>query len=152
MYFGSAVVVLPPGPTDPSLSTVTGVEGTESHTSRQTSPPTAEQTTSEPPNQQVTGAASSTSSDSQPQEPGAQESNSSGLSGGAIAGIAVGVSVPLILAGLYVAYRFGRQANRQPEQHRSQGFEVTAQEYSDTGREGGVSASSEIGGIQSDGK
>ncbi|KAF3097883.1 hypothetical protein TWF569_011464 [Orbilia oligospora] len=107
VYFGSAVIVIPPGATDPPLSTI---------------------------------------------EQGSQESQPSGLSGGAIAGIAVGVSVPHILAGLYLAYCFGRRMNRPPKQHKGQGVEVTAQEYSDNGREGGVLVSPEIGGIRSNGE
>ncbi|KAK6351706.1 hypothetical protein TWF718_004855 [Orbilia javanica] len=149
VYFGSAVIVIPPAPTDPLLSTVTGGEDTESPTSRQTSPPTPPPTSaiaSEP----VSTGAPSTSSDLQSQESSVEGSKSTGLSGGAIAGIAIGVAVPLILAGLYVSYRFGRRANRVSEQRGGHRLEVTAQEYSDTGREGGVLTSSEIGGIQSD--
>ncbi|KAK6509973.1 hypothetical protein TWF481_004688 [Arthrobotrys musiformis] len=151
VYFGSAVIVLPPSLTDLPLPTVTGVESTGSPTPRQTSP-TSERTSSSLPDQSATGAATSTSSGSQPQESGVEESKSPGLSAGAIAGIAVGVSVPLILAGLYAAYRFGRQASRQPGRQKSQTFDVTAQQYPDSGREGGVLALPEVGGIQSDGK
>ncbi|EGX44681.1 hypothetical protein AOL_s00188g19 [Orbilia oligospora ATCC 24927] len=152
VYFGSAVIVIPPGATDPPLSTIGGGEGTESPTPRQASPPTIEHSSFEPPSQSGTMAAPSTSSGLQPQEQGSQESQPSGLSGGAIAGIAVGVSVPLILVGLYLAYRFGRRMNRPPKQHKGQGVEVTAQEYSDNGREGGVLFSPEIGGIRSNGE
>ncbi|KAF3310209.1 hypothetical protein TWF173_010009 [Orbilia oligospora] len=152
VYFGSAVIVIPPGATDPPLSTIGGGEGTESPTPRQASPPTIEHSSFEPPSQSGTMAAPSTSSGLQPQEQGSQESQPSGLSGGAIAGIAVGVSVPLILVGLYLAYRFGRRMNRPPKQHKGQGVEVTAQEYPDNGREGGVLFSPEIGGIRSNGE
>ncbi|KAK6517251.1 hypothetical protein TWF281_003914 [Arthrobotrys megalospora] len=153
IYFGSAVVVLPLGTTDSPLSTVTEEERTDGPTPRQTSPlPTTQQTTSESPDQSSPRETTSTSSDPQPQGSGAGDSKPTGLSGGAIAGIAVGVSVPLILAGLYAAYRFGRRTDRQSGQHKGQGVEVTAQEYSDNGREGGVLASPEVGGIQSHGR
>ncbi|KAK6336046.1 hypothetical protein TWF730_003418 [Orbilia blumenaviensis] len=151
VYFGSAVVVLPPSSTDPPLSTVTG-GGSRSPVPTQAAPPTAIQTTSEPPGRSVSGATSSTGSDSQSSESSTQNKSSNALSGGAIAGIVVGVSVPLILTGLYIAYRFGKQGSQFPKQYKGQGGEVTAQEYIDNSREGGILTPPEIGGIQTGGK
>ncbi|KAF3922952.1 hypothetical protein ABW20_dc0101830 [Dactylellina cionopaga] len=75
-----------------------------------------------------------------------------GLSTGAIAGIAVGVGVPLILMGLYLAYRFGTRRRYDeapvPVQPNNQISSTSASIGFDSGKEPGIETHLDTGGIQ----
>ncbi|KAF3924188.1 hypothetical protein ABW21_db0201113 [Orbilia brochopaga] len=140
-YFASAIIVIPPDASDSPLPTVTQTSGTSSPGESTTG--AADTSTASSQARPTSTPASETSErDQQPQESaspsgGGGGSNSKGLSSGAIAGIAVGVALPLIVAGLYLAYRLGRRSKGQPVPPAADGAKMP-----------GISEQSQIGGIQ----
>ncbi|KAJ6264296.1 hypothetical protein Dda_0441 [Drechslerella dactyloides] len=141
-YFASAVIVVPPGASDPPLSTEmqTVASSPSGQPSRQN--PTV--------SSQERPAASTSASTSDPQSPnstgdgnGGSNNSGRGLSGGAIAGIAVGVAVPIIAVGLYLAYRFGKRSNGGSQMSDRRGAPTL-----DGAKEPGIYEQPQIGGIQ----
>ncbi|KAK6535115.1 hypothetical protein TWF694_001600 [Orbilia ellipsospora] len=142
LYFASAVVVVPPGSHDPPLVTVS-----ESDTSQAPTQQSQLAKISSESNQQLNESTASGAQSTQSQEATTKGESKSGLSGGAIAGIVIGIAIPIILVGLFSAYRLGKRTRERSGNNNQSGRQIRNGAL-DNGREPGVSAVVHIGGIQ----
>ncbi|KAK6333772.1 hypothetical protein TWF730_003955 [Orbilia blumenaviensis] len=89
-----------------------------------------------------------TSSSDSPSAP--RTTNNKSLGGGAIAGIAVGVGVPVLLGSIFLAYRLGSRRMRPPVPivpHSAFDKEYGGNQYPGGGNDPGVGFGNEVGGI-----
>ncbi|KAK6339104.1 hypothetical protein TWF696_009888 [Orbilia brochopaga] len=137
-YFASAVIVVPPDSSDSSLPTVTQTESSSPGESSPADAPTIGSQTRPAAGTSASGRGGQPQESSSPGEDGGGGGGGGkNLSGGAIAGIAIGVAVPIIAASLYFTYRLGKRSKGQP-----------VPPAPDGAKEPGIAEPSHIGGIQ----